>query len=125
LYPYYEYAHGYGIPQAGYFFSKKDSVEPTFDVVIVNNDLKVVLREKYSYASTESFLGYPVRRNLYYRIDDKNGTVRFYAVILAEQEEVLHYLLSQFQPGDRLTIHFEGYTFSYAFDANENSPEIK
>src|SRR5690606_29688447 len=34
LYPYYDYAHGYGVPQAGYFFRNlEDSTQqPTFNV---------------------------------------------------------------------------------------------
>ena len=120
LYPYFDYAHGYGIPQAGFFTEKKDSIEPTFDFVLVNNDMKVILREKYSYVPAEELLGYNAKRNLFYRIDDKNGIVRYYAVILAEQKEVLHYLLSQFQPGDKITVHFEGYTYSYTINGDEN-----
>ena len=118
LYPYFDYAHGYGIPQAGYFTDQKDSIEPTFDFVIVNDDMKIILREKYSHSSTEQFLGYNVQRNLYYRIDDRNGVVRYYAVMVAEEKEALHYLLSQFQPGDKITVHFEGYTYSYSINGN-------
>jgi serine protease AprX len=126
LYPYFDYAHGYGIPQAGYFTDPKDSVEPTFDFVIVNDDIKIILREKYSHSTTEQFLGYNTFRNLYYRIDNKNGVVRYYAVILAEQKEALYYLLSQFQTGDKITVHFEGYTNSYTVNGNENTvPENK
>ncbi len=126
LYPYFDYAQGYGIPQAGYFTDQRDSIEPTFDFVIVNDDMKIILREKYSYQTTEQFLGYNTFRNLYYRIDNKNGVVRYYAVILAEQKEALYYLLSQFQPGDKITVHFEGYTNSYTISGNENTvPENK
>lgn len=125
LYPYFDYAHGYGVPQAGYFTHEKKSSEPTFDFVIVNNDLKIVLREKYSNTPIEEFLGYNTRRNLYYRIDDANGVVRYYAAILAEQKEVLYYTIDQFQPGDKLTVHFEGYTYSYTITGNENPAEEK
>lgn len=125
LYPYFDYAHGYGIPQAGYFTDEKKSPEPTFDFVIVNNDLKVVLREKYANTPTEEFLGYNTRRNLYYRIDDLNGVVRYYAAILAEQKEALYYTIDQFRPGDKLTVHFEGYTSSYTITGNENPAEEK
>jgi serine protease AprX len=33
LFPYYDYAHGYGIPQAEFFISGKNNTEPTFDIV--------------------------------------------------------------------------------------------
>lgn len=126
LYPYFDYAHGYGIPQAGYFTGEKKINEPTFDFVIVNNDLKVILRERFSQAGTEEFLGYDTRRNLYYRIDDKNGVVRYYAAELAGEKEVLHYYISQFKPGDKISVSFEGYTSSYTITGNENPEgEIK
>ena len=46
LYPYYDYAHGYGLPQAGYFLAKKaaDKVVPTFDFVVHDTLVVVVLR---------------------------------------------------------------------------------
>ncbi len=119
LYPYFDYAHGFGIPQAAFFTGQKDSVEATFDFVIINNDMKVILREKYSYAPEEELLGYTSRRNIFVRVDDKNGIVRDYAVLLAEQKEALHYLLDQFQPGDKITVHFEGYTYSYTAQENK------
>jgi serine protease AprX len=126
LYPYFDYAHGYGIPQATYFTNETKPVDPTFDFVIVNNDLKIILREKYSYAPTEGFLGYNTERNLYIRVDDKNGIVRYYAVILAQEKEAAHYLIDQFNMGDKITIHFEGYTYSYSITGNETPPvEIK
>src|SRR5207245_1284238 len=108
LYPYFDYAHGYGIPQAGYFTDAKNTVafdsasqiQPTFYFVILNNTLQVTLDEKYAFADMEKFLGYKPVRNLYYRVDAGNGTVRFYAVVLAEQKDVLLFQRTQFQPGD-------------------------
>jgi len=122
LYPYFDYAHGYGIPQAGFFTDEQQAADPTFDFVIVNNDLKVILRDKFSNAPTEDFLGFNTRRNLYYRVDDLHGVVRYYAVILAGQKEALYYLVSQFKAGDKITVHFEGYTNAYTITGDENPP---
>lgn len=112
LYPYYDYAHGFGIPQAGWFFSPKHEAEATFDFVIINTDIKVFLREEYSYPETESVLGYKARRNFYYKIENANGTIKKYAVLLAENKEMLHLFTDDFLPGEILTVHFEGYTKS-------------
>ena len=110
LYPYFDYAHGFGIPQASKIISEPVSPEPTFDFVIVNNNIKVVLREQYSYAETEHALGYDSRRNFYYKIEDKDGMIKNYFVLIADRKEMMHVYAEDFKPGDVLTVHFEGYT---------------
>jgi len=120
LYPYFDYAHGYGIPQAGYFTDEEKEAQPTFHFLLVNDNLQVTLDDKYSFTDMERFFGYKPIRNLYYRVDGSNGGVQFYAVVLAEQKEVLQFKTSQFAPGDKLTVHFEGYTSSYTITGQEN-----
>lgn len=115
LYPYFDYAHGFGIPQAGWFVSEKSIQEPTFDFVIINNEVKVILREQFSYTDSEAALGFPVRRNMYYKVEDKDGIVKKYSVILADRKEMMHVYTEDFHAGDVMTIHFEGYTSSYNF----------
>lgn len=115
LFPYFDYAHGYGIPQASYFFDSNKTIDPTFDFVVANNEIKVVLREQFSYAETERSLGYAVRRNLYYKVENQNGNMISYSVLLAENKEVLHFYAEDFHTGDVITVHFEGYTGTLDF----------
>ena len=115
LYPYFDYAHGFGIPQAARFISEPQSPEPTFDFVIINNDIKVILREEYSYPETEAALGYGVQRNFYYKTENKDGAIMRYTVLLAGKKEMLHFFAEDFQTGDVLTVHFEGYTSTIDF----------
>ena len=115
LYPYFDYAHGFGIPQAGRIISEQKIPEPTFDFVIINNDIKIILREQYSYTETETALGYNVRRNFYYKVEDKDGIMKNYSVLLADRKEMLHLFAEDFHPGDVLTVHFEGYTNTFDF----------
>ena len=89
LYPYFDYAHGFGIPQADFFTSHKYFAEPTFDFVIINNDIKVILREKYSYPDEEVAMGYRVQRNFYYKVEDKRGTIKKFFVLLADRKEMI------------------------------------
>ncbi|HRH65746.1 MAG TPA: S8 family serine peptidase, partial [Bacteroidia bacterium] len=96
LYPYFDYAHGYGIPQASYFIEKEKNREPTFDFVIVNNEIKVILREKYSYSGDEQAWGYRVKRNLFYKREDRFGRMVSYSVILGEEKEALRFLAEEF-----------------------------
>lgn len=113
LYPYFDYAHGYGIPQASYFTSDSTIHQPTFDFVVVNNEMKVVLREKYSHFAQEKELGYDARRNLYVKIESKEGKLKTYSVLLADNKEMSDFDLYDLVPGDIVTVHFEGYTKSY------------
>lgn len=124
LYPYFDYAHGYGIPQAKYFTDTTRTKEPTFDFVIVNDQIKVVLREKYSYPDQEIALGYKAHRNFFYKVADKNGVVKSYTVYLADRKEMLNLQAQDFQEGDEVTVHFEGYTSILDFPKIE-SEEIK
>ena len=119
LYPYFDFAHGYGIPQANYFTdSLKKEIEPTFDFVLVNQELKVVLREKFTHFDDEKLLGYEPRRNIFQKVEDKDGKLKRYSVLVAQKKEIIDLNLDELSPGDKLTIHFEGYTSSYI--ANEN-----
>lgn len=120
LYPYFDYAHGFGIPQADKLLSDQQEHEPTFDFVIINDEVKVVLREKYSYSLEEKSMGYSSRRNFYYKIEDATGAILRYSVLLAEQKEMLHFNVSQLSKGETLTIHFEGYTGSMDLQDDEN-----
>ena len=124
LYPYFDYAHGYGIPQAKYFTDTTRTIEPTFDFVIVNDQIKVVLREKYSYPDQEIALGYNAQRNLFYKVTDKYGSVKSYTVFLAGRKEMLNLQAQDFNEGDEVTVHFEGYTSKLDFPKLE-SEEIK
>jgi serine protease AprX len=119
LYPYFDYAHGFGVPVADHIITERGEIEPTFDFVIVNDNIKVVLREKYSYSEEERALGYETRRNFYYKIEDKDGIMKKYFVLLAENKEMMNIFAEDFTPGDVLTVHFEGYTNALDF------PEIK
>ena len=123
LYPYFDYAHGFGIPQADHILSNTIQTEPTFDFVIVNDEIKVVLREKYAYPEMESALGYKTQRNFYYKLEDSSGTILYYKVLSTDQKEMLHLTASQFNKGDVLTVHFEGYTSS--FDLQDDDSDIK
>lgn len=46
LYPYFDYAHGYGVPQASYFIpGETDSVEVTFEVVVNEDEITIMAND--------------------------------------------------------------------------------
>jgi serine protease AprX len=115
LYPYFDYAHGFGVPQADKILEIASEPEPTFDFVIVNSNVKVILRERYSYPAQEEEMGYHARRNFYYKIENKDGVMKKYFVLLADRKEMLNIFAEDFEQGDVVTVHFEGYTSSVDF----------
>lgn len=46
LYPYYDYAHGYGIPQASYFFKMPQQQTPEFTLELTNTAVKINLKPR-------------------------------------------------------------------------------
>ncbi len=116
LYPYFDYAHGYGIPQASFFtLENKKNIEPTFSFDVENYDLKVILNDKYSHTRDEELLGYPSQRNLYFHIRNADGTLAFYSVVDAQEKEVLSLDIRDYSVDQVLVVHFEGYTGTYRF----------
>lgn len=46
LYPYFDYAHGYGVPQASYFIpGETDSLEVTFEVVVNEDEITILAND--------------------------------------------------------------------------------
>jgi serine protease AprX len=110
LFPYYDYAHGFGIPQASHFFdSLRKNSGPTFDIVLeADSTVRVLVKDPFLSQGIPVIL----KCNLYYSIKNMNGYIQSYAVLLAEQKEVLTISPGTYKSGDTLTIHFEGYTSS-------------
>ncbi|MDP2423542.1 MAG: S8 family serine peptidase [Bacteroidales bacterium] len=112
LYPYYDLSHGYGIPQADYFF--RDSLQeplPTFDFVESKNQVKVIIR--YTHADVmEKVLN---SGHVYYHIRDEKGNIEQYFVARVRQKEVLSFEVANFTHGKQVFIHLAGYTASWSF----------
>lgn len=120
LYPYFDLAHGYGIPQAGKFL-KPDSnnVAPTFIFEKSDGFINVKIDSSFVYKEVDSLKSkFPVR-NLYYHIRNKQGLIRKYGVLLAEEEEVIYFKMDEMYRDDKIMVHFEGYTEQYLITEDE------
>jgi len=125
LYPYFDYAHGFGIPQAGHFLYKEQPPsKPTFRIVESSDSITVFVNKMFvDDRSKAEFLenNSPKRNNndqavnkeyLYYNIMNKSGVLDSYYVLDVEQQKVLTLLKSDFQHGETLNVHFAGYSIS-------------
>ncbi len=125
LYPYFDYAHGYGVPQAGYFVEAKPAATvPTFKVAESGDSLTIVI-DKPLVAAGKVNPGFgksfaepagpvPVANSeyLYYNIMDAGGVLRSYYVVAVTRPNALTLNKSDYQPGDTLNVHYAGYSIS-------------
>ena len=51
LYPYFDYAHGYGVPQASYFLEPEKEVEPTFEIIESGDSVSICVLTEHFYPS--------------------------------------------------------------------------
>lgn len=127
LYPYFDYAHGYGIPQAGYFLDNEPEIPPTFYFRDKGSELVIELDDKItkSFSGSEqdtsdnkhgmtgehkSEIPKHIPKNLYYHIEAPGGELVKYAVIRPEGKDALTFDPGNFEKGSILRVHFEGYT---------------
>ncbi|MCK5856337.1 MAG: S8 family serine peptidase [Bacteroidales bacterium] len=116
LYPYFDYAHGYGVPQASYVINKKRALyEATFTATIENNiiHIKILNNENNQVGSSQL---------LYFNIQNIDGALLNYRVIKvnslefdidlrygdedANRNKINAYLYGY----DKINIYFKGYT---------------
>lgn len=112
LYPYYDLSHGYGVPQAGFFFENPVfRSAPTFDLTRQGEGLAVTIRHNPLNVPE----GENGERYLFYHITDPEGIIEQYFVLRVDQPDVVVIDTSRFVPGQRVMVHFEGYTASRTF----------
>jgi len=105
LYPYYDYAHGYGMPQAGYFTktNKKETPETLFNFEEKENVVSIVLNDnQQSYFSIGA-------NKVYYHIRQSDGFILEYALVEPYQKEVVSISKDKLQGGNILAVFFNGY----------------
>lgn len=108
LYPYYDYMHGYGIPQASYFF-KKNELAKEKSFVFVKGDEFLEIKVKPNFIDLPQTIG----NVLYYNIQGENGLLKQYFVVEVFQEEAVRIPISKLQGGDKINVHYKGYTNYY------------
>lgn len=105
LYPYFDYAHGYGIPQATWFFrddSQKTAGENPVTLKKTPEAVEVFVSDLSK--SEDKYMNY-----LYYHIQKPDGVLKYYAVLDVTENEVVAVPLSQLQAGDTLRVYYKGF----------------
>lgn len=110
LYPYYDYAHGYGMPQADYFLGQEDDAGKTFRIYEEEGQIVVEVREEIF--DDQQYLN---RFLLYYNLQKPNGVLEKYYVLSVNKTEVLRLDKSEFPEGYKLNVHYVGHTETFEF----------
>ncbi|SDX57644.1 S8 family serine peptidase [Hymenobacter psychrophilus] len=139
LYPYFDYAHGYGLPQAAAFRAVGPPPAlpaPTFDFVVADSVVSVFIRPEAATVPTYTLpllaatapqtalgavgpaAGAPAAATapaapLYWQLRDATGFIVRYEVLEVSQRAVLRVPLRQLPSGGTLRVHFRGYTASF------------
>lgn len=101
LFPYYDYAHGYGVPQASYFFGKIiTNVTSPFEVSLVNDTIHITVSDlNVQIANPQDYL--------YYHIEDAKGFLKHYAVVKVSQPDVLQLPIDHMKSGDIARFYYK------------------
>jgi len=112
LYPYYDYAHGFGVPQASFFTdSIKLPADTAFDLVLENGIVKIMMRDQaLNDKSCDK------KTVLYCHIENNKGILDDYWVYSAEKKNIAQFYVTDYKKGMKLRVHYKGYTAVYEFD---------
>lgn len=122
LYPYFDYAHGYGVPQSAYFTQiLSDSVTPTFELVQESSVLKVVIKEDFLKNNEDMFFDFKKLKKasdsnlLYYHIENSKGYLDKYYVVSVYQKNPVQIIIGEQSRGSTLRVFYKGYFKTYSF----------
>jgi hypothetical protein len=114
LYPYYDYAHGYGTPQASHFFDTARVQEPTFKIghlksvegnaLIEKNTVTITLEEKFKPDCNAE-----KNPKLYYNMEDERGRIYRYYVYEVRGDAAITIPESYLRVGVKINVFYEGY----------------
>jgi serine protease AprX len=110
LYPYFDYMHGYGVPQAAKLLKLEEQKTPTFDFDLRDDGLIIKLKEiNVVDAVTQA------KKPVYYHVENEKGIILDYYLITAEEQELIKFEFRLYKKGQKLMVHYDGYTASYTF----------
>lgn len=117
-FPYYDYAIGYGVPQAEYFVKNSKSVKEKSFSISEDEEFVIITPIKTDENNEQ---------NLYYHIRTKDGPIEFYEHVefyhQADKENI-SIKKSALVGGKVLCIHSKGYTEEFTTNDSKNSENI-
>jgi serine protease AprX len=124
LYPFFDYAHGYGIPQAhlALFDSLTDNIQPTFSVDSLEETLPNISihPEVFQHQRTLDPLAH---NHFYISYEDKKGElIDHYLMEIVEPKFTINFVPDNTK---FINFHFKGYSVRMSFDPNREPQKYK
>ncbi len=109
LYPYFDYAHGYGIPKASYFLSEnaEKSQNPTFDFKVSKDTVWIKIKEDFMEKNHLKNRSY-----LYYHIENDKRYLSDYWLIDVYRKNAAYIVRKKYPKAKILRAHYKGFTNS-------------
>ena len=111
LYPYYDYAHGYGIPQSRYFTEDQEPPIPTIDLEENEHGIMIKISENQTRnRKTNRLLG---DNHLYYHIENNDGYLSKYKVYEVKEGQKILIPKKELENMKKVMVHFRGYSTNF------------
>jgi len=111
LYPYYDYAHGYGVPQASYFIGSGQEASPVFTVKEKVNVFDIeIMKNTGAVNKIDPVFGRDLLYLYIHFADEKTGKIRRYKLIKMEESDRYTVRKEEIKKGEVLRVHYGGYT---------------
>ena len=104
LYPYYDYAYGYGVPQAAYFTGERITPERTFDFAEDQDGIQI------------HFNGKPQGHEAFVNVEGADGVLLGYYKLDIPKEDTITLKKNDLSGGAKLNVSYGGFYDSYALD---------
>ncbi|MDR0605446.1 MAG: S8 family serine peptidase [Bacteroidales bacterium] len=122
LYPYFDYDHGYGVPQASYFFDGKTATDTNIVCIVETDDTIQVFIDPAIDKEFKEKKRYPNQNYIYYHIQNEKGGLIKYLVLSPSANEKQNndkYMVAQIEKqelkqGYILRIYYNGIVKEYS-----------
>jgi serine protease AprX len=109
LFPYFDYAHGYGVPQASYFVDTGvyQNIEPTFEFIETGDTIFIEIKKEFidkNYFQSTNYL--------FYHIENNEGYLDDYWLIDVYKKTAAAIVRNEYPGGRVLRAHYKGFTNS-------------
>ncbi|NJO90882.1 MAG: S8 family serine peptidase [Chloroflexia bacterium] len=107
LFPYFDYAHGYGVPQASYFVTSLpyEVKTPTFEIVESGDTVFIEVKKEFISKNYFQNTNY-----LFYHIENSSGHLDDYWLVDVYKERAAIILKKDYPDGRILRVHYKGFT---------------
>ncbi|MCX6311334.1 MAG: S8 family serine peptidase [Bacteroidetes bacterium] len=109
-YPYYDYSHGYGEPQASYFFDSLKVAPSTFTFIKKDEGETIKINEN-SMPDCRSHKS----EMLFYSLEDSKGRIYRYEVINIKDDDHIEISLDDLKVGTKLHVFYKNYYATESF----------